>query len=125
MSHIVPRANSGAFLTRFGGKSPFEQPQWRLLVGSDRLVKGKPASIGRPGRWPDDSGEGRDQFHAVNPDAPGMNMSRYENKPIRGGGNRSGGGAEVSACRRLDSGEVVSRVRLWNEGKSGTRIRPH
>ena len=38
MSHIVPRAIQ-EFLTRYGGKSPFEQPQWRLLVGSDRLVK--------------------------------------------------------------------------------------
>ena len=38
MNHIVPRATQD-FLTRFGGRNPFGKPQWRLLVGSDRLVK--------------------------------------------------------------------------------------
>ena len=38
MSHIVPSATQ-RFLTSYGGKNPFGKPQWRLLVGSDRLVK--------------------------------------------------------------------------------------
>ena len=80
MSHIVPSATQ-RFLTSYGGKNPFGKPQWRLLVGSDRLVK--------------ESGVYRDWAPGLstaqkgglnfqpNPDAPGCNFSRHDNRPIR------------------------------------------
>jgi hypothetical protein len=38
MNHIVPKSVQ-SFLTSYGGKNPYGQTQWRLLVGADRLVK--------------------------------------------------------------------------------------
>jgi hypothetical protein len=80
MSHIVPRGIQ-EFLTRYGGKSPFEQPQWRLLVGSDRLVK--EAGVYRD--WADGlttAEKGGMRFEPT-PNMPGCNFERYDNRPIR------------------------------------------
>jgi hypothetical protein len=80
MSHIVPGATQ-RFLTSYGGKNPFGKPQWRLLVGSDRLVK--ESGVYRdwaPGLSTAEKG-GLD--FQPNPEAPGCNFSRHDNRPIR------------------------------------------
>ena len=38
MNYIVP-SSTARFLVSFGGRNPFDKPQWRLLVSSDRRVK--------------------------------------------------------------------------------------
>jgi hypothetical protein len=80
MSHIVPSATQ-RFLTSYGGKNPFGKPQWRLLVGGDRLVK--ESGVYRdwaPGLSTAEKGGLNFQ---PNPDAPGCNFSRHDNRPIR------------------------------------------
>lgn len=80
MNHIVPRSVQ-QFLTSFGGRNPFGQPHWRLLVGADRLVK--EAGVYRD--WAEGlstAEKGGMRFEGC-PDQPGVNFGRYENKPIR------------------------------------------
>jgi hypothetical protein len=111
MSHIVPSATQ-RFLTSYGGKNPFGKPQWRLLVGSDRLVK--ESGVYRdwaPGLSTAEKGGLNFQ---PNPDAPGCNFSRHDNRPLR----------VVTEMRevkkyphaRVDSGEVVPCLELWHPG---------
>src|SRR6204780_2465823 len=79
MSHIVPSARQ-RFLTSYGGKNPFGKPQWRLLVGSDRLVK--ESGVYRdwaPGL--STGGEGGLKFHPI-PAAPGCEFCRQDARPI-------------------------------------------
>lgn len=80
MSHVVPQATQ-RFLTRFGGKTPYGQPHWRLIVGSDRMVK--EAGVWRD--WADglSTAEKGGLNFSPNPDAPGCNFHRHTNKPIR------------------------------------------
>lgn len=78
--HIVPRATE-RFLKAYGGKNPFGGPQWRLIAGPDRLVK--ESGVYRdwaPGLSTAEKG-GID--FQPNPDAPGCNFTRFDNKPIR------------------------------------------
>ena len=80
MSHIVP-SSTQRFLTTYGGKNPFGKPQWRLLVGSDRLVK----ESGVYRDWAEglSTAEKGGLNFQPNPHAPGCNFSRHDNKPIR------------------------------------------
>ena len=80
MNHIVPLAVS-RFLMQYGGKTPYESPQWRLLVASDRRVK--ESGVYRdwaPGLSTAEKGGLNFQ---PNPGAPGCNFSRHDNKPLR------------------------------------------
>lgn len=80
MNCIVPKTTQ-RFLLRFGGTNPFGKPQWRLLVGLDRLVK--EAGVYRD--WAEGlttAEKGGLSFDPI-PDQPGVNFRRHENKPIR------------------------------------------
>jgi hypothetical protein len=80
MSHIVPKAIQ-EFVTNYGGKNPFDQPKWRLLVGSDRLVK--EAGVYRDWAEGLTTAEKGGMRFEPRADMPGVNFSRYDNKPIR------------------------------------------
>jgi hypothetical protein len=78
--HIVPK-DIERFLKRYGGLNPFGLPKWRLIVASDRMVK-------EAGVWRDwapglSNAEKGGLNFSPNPDAPGCNYQRYDNKPIR------------------------------------------
>jgi len=80
MNHIVPKTVQ-QFLTRYGGRNPYGKPQWRLLIGADRLVK--EAGVYRdwaPGLTTAEKGGLRFEPRE---DLPGCNFGRYDNKPIR------------------------------------------
>lgn len=61
--------------------NPFKQPQWRLIVSADRLIK-------EAGVWSDwaeglsTKEKGGLNFSPV-ADAPGVHYQRYQNKPLR------------------------------------------
>jgi hypothetical protein len=80
MNHVVP-SGLARWITGYGGKNPYGEPQWRLLVASDRRVK--EAGVYRD--WADglSTAEKGGLNFQPNPDAPGCNYSRHENKPIR------------------------------------------
>jgi hypothetical protein len=80
MSHIVPRPIQ-QFLKQFGGSNPHGGPQWRLLVGADRLVK--EAGVYRDWAEGLTTAEKGGLNFSPHPDMPGCNFQRYENKPIR------------------------------------------
>ena len=78
--YTVPRETQ-RFLKRYGGLTPFKQPQWRLIVSSERLIK-------EAGVWSDwDEGLSTKKRGGMNfsPIAgqPGVAYERYRNKPIR------------------------------------------
>lgn len=78
--HIVPKEIT-QFLRRFGGLNPFDKPKWRLIASEDRFVK----ESGVYRDWADGlsiAEKGGINFQP-NPNAPGCNFSRYDNKPIR------------------------------------------
>ena len=80
VNHIVP-TETQAFLKRYAGTNPFGGPKWRLMVASDCMVK-------QAGPWRDwapglsTAEKGGLNFQPI-PDAPGVNFTRYGNKPIR------------------------------------------
>ena len=80
MKHVVPRATE-RFLTSFGGRNPFGQPKWRLIVASDRMIK----ESGVYRDWQDGLSTAEKGGLNFSPaaDVPGLNFQRYENKPIR------------------------------------------
>lgn len=78
--HIVPRETQ-RFLKRYGGTNPYGLPKWRLVTGADRTIK-------EGGIWRDwapglSNAEKGGLNFSPNPNAPGCNYQRYENKPIR------------------------------------------
>lgn len=80
MTHIVPRATE-RFLKSYGGKNPFGQPKWRLVVSEERLVR-------EAGYWSDwaegltTKEKGGLNFTPL-PEQQGVAYQRYQNKPIR------------------------------------------
>lgn len=78
--HVAPKAIRD-FLVNYGGKNPFGFPHWRLIVGSERLIK--EAGVYRD--WADGltTAEKGGLNFQPNPNAPGCNFARYDNKPIR------------------------------------------
>ena len=80
MNHIVPRSVQN-FLTSYGGRNPYGQPQWRLLVGADRLVK--EAGVYRDWAEGLTTAEKGGMRFEPRPDLPGCNFGRYDNKPLR------------------------------------------
>lgn len=80
MNNILPK-DVERFLTNYGGRNPHGQPNWRILVSSDRLVK--QAGVYRdwaPGLTTAEKGG---LCFEPNPDQPGCNFRRSENKPLR------------------------------------------
>ena len=80
MSHVVPQGVQ-QFLTRFGGKTPYGKPQWRLLVAGARRVK--ESGVYRDwatGLSTADKGGLRVE---AKEEAPGCHFSRHENRPLR------------------------------------------
>lgn len=78
--YTVPRETQ-RFLKRYGGINPFNQPQWRLIVSSERLVK-------EAGVWSDwaeglsTKEKGGMNFSPI-AEQPGVFYERFRNKPLR------------------------------------------
>lgn len=76
--YTVPRETQ-RFLKRYGGSNPYKQPQWRLIVSSERLIK-------EAGVWKDwAEGLSTKEKGGLNfsPIAGGVHYQRYQNKPLR------------------------------------------
>ncbi len=80
MNHVVPRALQQC-LTSFGGSNPYRQPQWRLLIASDRRVK--ESGVYRDWATGLSTAEKGGLNFQPNPNAPGCNFSRHDNRPLR------------------------------------------
>jgi hypothetical protein len=78
--HKVPRATE-RFLVTYGGKNPFGGPQWRMVVGTERMVK--EAGVYRDWAPGLSTAEKGGLNFSPNPNAPGCNFTRHDNKPLR------------------------------------------
>jgi hypothetical protein len=115
MEHNVPRATE-RFLVSYGGKNPFGKPKWRLVVASERLIK--EAGVYRDWAEGLSTAEKGGLNFSPNPDAPGCNFQRYDNKPIRVV-------TEMREVRKYPQAEGWILENWWPASRYGTREEWH